>query len=83
MDIRARNLALAPFTDTGDPADCSWLTKAAALGAFDEDHDSDEGTIEHYSAPSASRSRSSVRSHLPPYCSFFSNHSKNRKPPNL
>ncbi|MBN9146099.1 MULTISPECIES: hypothetical protein [unclassified Novosphingobium] len=50
MDIRARNLALAPFTDTGDPADCSWLTKAAALGAFDEDHDSDEGTIEHYSA---------------------------------
>lgn len=49
MDIRARNLGLAPFTDTGDPADCSWLTKAAALGAFDDVHDSCESTLEHYS----------------------------------
>lgn len=49
MDIRARNLGLAPFTDTGDPADFSWLTKAAALGAFEECHDSYESSLEHYS----------------------------------
>lgn len=37
MDIRARFIGLAPSTDTGDPTDCSWLAKAAAMGAFDQD----------------------------------------------
>lgn len=37
MDIRARFIGLAPSTDTGDPTDCSWLAKAAAMGAFDQE----------------------------------------------
>lgn len=49
MDIRARNLGLAPLTDTGDPADCSWLTKAAALGAFDDCLATSEFPLEQYS----------------------------------
>lgn len=30
MDYRARFPGIAPLTETGDPADCSWLTKAFA-----------------------------------------------------
>lgn len=37
MDIRARFIELAPSTDIGDPTDCSWHAKAAAMGAFDLD----------------------------------------------
>lgn len=37
MDIRARFIELAPSTDTGDLTDCSWLAKATAMGAFDQD----------------------------------------------
>jgi len=43
MDYRARFPGMAPLTETGDPADCSWLTKAftaeCVMGSAQSDFD--------------------------------------------